>query len=285
MILLIDIGTVSCCCSLSIRDIIFTMLNTTNIIIACQRPGRVLDKTGVSNYNFIWINFQEWWTECVDLRLVRMVVDKDPLRIPVHFEYLLGLWSDPFDRVEEVVHAVFCVVQQDLGHLLLGYEPAEVPNPIVSQVLSAVIPHNFPHVLSLLSLLVPKLNNFFLFLISREDWPWERRVHEVRNCCWLQFLGKPFSGLARNWIHTTWNNGRIGRSLISLLQGLVVILRRWLRFYFFNVDSLGDFARALLITDLSWSTHVTQLLVNFLPHGLRSVTSIISFECLNIRKL
>ena len=96
-------------------------------------------------------------------------VDEDALRIPVHFEYLLGLRGDPFDRVEEVVHAVFLVVLQDLRHLLLGYEPAEVPNPIVRQVLPAVVPHNLPHVLSLLSLLVPEFNDFFLFLVSRED--------------------------------------------------------------------------------------------------------------------
>ena len=277
--------TVSCRVSIHVA-IIFAVLNTTIInatiiIIAGQRPGRVLYKTWISNNNFIWINFQEWRTECVDLWCCNLVVDEDALRIPVHFEYLLRLRSDPFDRIKEVVHAVFLIILQDLRHLLLWNEPTEVSNPVVRQIFSAMVSNNFPHVLPLLSLLVPKFYNFFLFLISRQDRPGKNRVHEAWNCCRFQFLSKTFSSFARNRIYTTRNNGGLSRSLIGLLLGLIVILRRWLRLYFINFISLCNFARALLIADLSWSTHVTQLRVNFLPHGLGSVTSIKCIECLN----
>jgi hypothetical protein len=145
-----------------------------------------------------------------------------------------------------------------------------------------MISYYFLHIFSLLSLFVPKFDNFFLFLISCEDWPGKYCFHKVWDRCWLQVESKGFSSFRWSGVWTAWYDGWLRRSLYGLFLGLAVIVWRLLRLYFLCRHSFRDFACTLLITDLSWSTHITQLCFNFLPHGLGSVTACIRIEPLNI---
>jgi len=148
-----------------------------------------------------------------------------------------------------------------------------------------MVPYNFLHILPLFSLFVPKSNNFLLFLISREDWPRKYWFHKVCIRWWFKFETKTLSSFGCSRIYATWNDGRLRRSLSSLFLGLVVIVRRLMRLYFLICRSFCNFSLTLLIADWSWSTHVTQLWVNFLPHGLGSVTFYKGIERLNIIQL
>lgn len=86
--------------------------------------------------------------------------------MPFDLEDLLRLWRALGVWIIDLIHAVL-VALEDLLHLLFGNEAAMVAEPVVGQVLAAVIAHLLLLVGSL-DLLVPELEDFGSALVLRE---------------------------------------------------------------------------------------------------------------------
>lgn len=86
--------------------------------------------------------------------------------VPLDFEYLLCLRRALRVRIVDLIHAVL-IALEDLLHLLFGDEATVIAEPVVGQVLPAVISHLLLLIGSL-DFLVPKLEDLGPALLLRE---------------------------------------------------------------------------------------------------------------------
>lgn len=87
--------------------------------------------------------------------------------VPLDFEDLFCFWRALGVWIVDLVHAVL-VALENLLHLLFGDEAPVVPEPVVGQVLAAVIAHMLLFV-GTLNFLVPELEDLVPTLLLRQS--------------------------------------------------------------------------------------------------------------------
>ena len=100
-----------------------------------------------------------------------------PPLMPLDLEYLLRLRRAFGDRVVDFVQAVLAILD-DLVHLLLRNEAAVISEPVVGQILSAMVAHLLLLTLPL-QFLVPKLEYLRPALLLRQRRPRHRHVRRA----------------------------------------------------------------------------------------------------------